>query len=41
MPVSVRPRGVTWTPDGSNVVIAEQRSDADIVLFDLEGVARR
>ena len=36
LPVSVRPRGVTWTPDGSAVIIARQEMPSDIVLFDLD-----
>ena len=35
-PVSVRPRGITWTPDGSAVIIAKQEMPSDIVLFDLQ-----
>ncbi len=35
LPVSVRPRGITWTPDGSAVIIAKQQMPSDIVLFDL------
>jgi hypothetical protein len=36
LPITVRPRGITWTPDGSGVVIAEQESISDIVMFDVE-----
>ena len=36
LPITVRPRGITWTPDGSGVVIAEQESLSDIVMFDIE-----
>ena len=35
LPVTVRPRGVTWTADGSSLVIAYQEPISDIVLFDL------
>jgi hypothetical protein len=35
LPVSVRPRGVTW-PDGSAVITARQEMPSDIVLFDLD-----
>jgi hypothetical protein len=31
----VRVRGLAWTPDGSAVVVAEQESRSDLVLFDL------
>ena len=34
-PVSVRPRGITWTPDGSAIIIAKQEMPSDIVLFEL------
>ncbi len=36
LPITARPRGITWTPDGSGVVIAEQESLSDIVMFDVE-----
>jgi Tol biopolymer transport system component len=36
LPITVRPRGITWTPDGSGVVIAEQESISDIVMFDVQ-----
>jgi Tol biopolymer transport system component len=36
LPVTVRPRGVTWTPDGSALVIAKQEAPSDIVLFELD-----
>jgi len=36
LPITVRPRGITWTPDGSGVVIAQQESISDIVMFDVE-----
>jgi Tol biopolymer transport system component len=36
LPITVRPQGVTWKPDGSGVVIAEQESISDIVMFDVE-----
>ena len=35
LPVTVRPRGITWTGDGSGVIIGQQESISDIVLFDL------
>ena len=35
LPVTVRLRGVTWTPDGSALVIAKQEAPSDIVLFEL------
>jgi len=28
-------RGITWTPDGSSIVIAQRESKSDIVLFEL------
>jgi eukaryotic-like serine/threonine-protein kinase len=34
-PVNVRPRGITWTPDGGAVIVGKQESTSDIVLFDL------
>ena len=36
LPLTVRPRGVTWTADGSGVIVAFQDSSSDIVLFDLK-----
>jgi hypothetical protein len=36
LPITVHPRGITWTPDGSGVVITEQESISDIVMFDVE-----
>ena len=36
LPVSVRVRGLTWTPDGSAVIIAKQEMPSDIVLFELQ-----
>jgi serine/threonine protein kinase len=36
LPVSVRPRGITWSADGSSVIIAKQEMPSDIVLFDLK-----
>jgi hypothetical protein len=35
LPATVRVRGLAWTPDGSAVVVAEQESRSDLVLFDL------
>jgi Tol biopolymer transport system component len=35
LPLSVRPRGITWTADGSGVIVAFQDSSSDIVMFDL------
>ena len=35
LPLTVRPRGITWTGDGSGVIIAQQESVSDIVLFEL------
>lgn len=35
LPTSVLPRGMTWSTDGSGVVIAYQDFASDIVLFDL------
>lgn len=36
LPVSVhRPIGITWTPDGSAVIIGKQEAISDIVLFDV------
>jgi Tol biopolymer transport system component len=35
LPVTVRVRGMAWTPDGSSLVVAEQESKSDIVLFDI------
>lgn len=34
-PMPVRPRGLTWTPDGSAIVFGQQESRSDIVLFEL------
>ncbi len=36
LPITVHPRGITWTPDGSGVVITEQEPISDIVMFDVE-----
>jgi Tol biopolymer transport system component len=35
LPSTVRPRGITWTGDGAGVIIAQQESVSDIVLFEL------
>jgi hypothetical protein len=35
LPVTVRVRGLAWTPDGSSLIVAEQESKSDIVLFDI------
>jgi hypothetical protein len=35
LPVTVRLRGITWSPDGSSVVVAEEDWRSDIVLFEL------
>jgi Tol biopolymer transport system component len=35
LPGAVRPRGVTWTHDGSSLIIASQQSVSDIVLYDV------
>ena len=35
LPVSVRPRGITWSADGSAVIVAKQAMPSDIILFDL------
>ena len=35
LPLSVRPRGITWTADGSGVIVSFQDSSSDIVMFDL------
>jgi Tol biopolymer transport system component len=36
LPVNVRIRGLTWSPDGTAVIIARQEMPSDIVLFDLK-----
>jgi Tol biopolymer transport system component len=35
LPAAVRPRGVSWTRDGTSLVIATQESVSDIVLYDV------
>jgi len=36
LPVTVkRPKGITWTPDGSAVILGIQEAVSDIVLFDV------
>jgi Tol biopolymer transport system component len=35
LPLSVRLRGLTWSPDGQSILVAEQETKSDIVLFDL------
>ena len=35
LPIAVRPRGLTWTRDGSSVITAHQESLGDIVMFDV------
>jgi Tol biopolymer transport system component len=35
-PAGIRMRGITWTPDGSSVIFAQQDPHSDIVVFDLE-----
>lgn len=36
MSAEVQPRGITWALDGSTVIIAEQETLSDIVLFELD-----
>jgi serine/threonine protein kinase len=36
LPPGVRMRGITWAPDGSNIVFAKQEPQTDIVLYDLK-----
>jgi serine/threonine protein kinase/Tol biopolymer transport system component len=40
LPVTVRVRGITWSPDGSSVIVGQQETKSDIVLFDLANVGR-
>jgi serine/threonine protein kinase len=35
LPVGVRVRGLTWTPDGASIIVAEQESKSELVLLDL------
>jgi hypothetical protein len=35
LPTPVRPRGITWTRDGTRVVIGSQELSGDIVMFDV------
>ena len=35
LPVSMRPRGLTWTADGSSLLISAVQSASDIVMFDV------
>lgn len=32
---AARPRGLTWTRDGSSLILASQEFPADIVMFDV------
>ena len=40
LPISVLPHGITWSADGSEIVVAYQESSSDIVLFDLIEASR-
>jgi hypothetical protein len=35
LPPTSRPRGLTWTSDGSSVIVALQEFASDIVMFDV------
>jgi hypothetical protein len=35
LPPDTRPRGMTWSKDGMNVIIANQQYSGDIVMYDL------
>jgi Tol biopolymer transport system component len=35
LPVSMRPHGLAWTPDGSSVLLSGVDVSSDIVLFDV------
>jgi Tol biopolymer transport system component len=35
LPVTVGVRGITWSPDGSSVIVGQQETKSDIVLLDL------
>lgn len=39
-PVSVMVRGITWSPDGSSIIVGQQETKSDIVLFDLSSSRR-
>jgi hypothetical protein len=34
LPGEVRPRGITWTSDGSSLVFGRQETLSDLVLFE-------
>jgi Tol biopolymer transport system component len=40
LPVTARVRGLTWRPEGSSIIIAQQETKSDIVLFDLTSSGR-
>ena len=40
LPVTVRVRGITWNADGSSVIVGQQETKSDIVLFDLASSRR-
>jgi TolB protein len=40
LPVTMFARGITWNPDGSSVIVAQQETKSDVVLFDLANVGR-
>jgi hypothetical protein len=35
LPPTARPRGLTWMRDGSSVIIAQQESLSDLVLYEI------
>jgi Tol biopolymer transport system component len=35
LPVNVSVRGLTWSPNGESILVAEQETKSDIVLFDI------
>ena len=40
LPVTVSVRGITWSPDGSSVIVGQQETKSDIVLLDLASASR-
>ena len=40
LPVTMFVRGITWSPDGSSVIVGQQETKSDIVLLDLASASR-
>ena len=40
LPLTVQVRGITWSPNGAAIIVAQQETKSDVVLFDLANVGR-